>query len=164
MGIQIINKTGYKCRVDQHLSAFSCFANYKSHDGSIELPTGSSVMLLLSPKSRVSTHSRIDNLHFSVESGLFFKTLEFSFFVKLMNVGDSFIPVLVGRKTDPTTTRLRGKNGFFVRRYMSLRYDRYILEICKGDIKHSTERKVTLNATSPESLRDEDLVPLLSVE
>lgn len=176
MQIQVINNTGCKCRVDQRLGRFSCVAGvvptdggtakYVPHHGSIELAAGQSIVMLLTQSSKQAETpvSSAGSLIFSVESGFFFKKSEFRFSTALIPDMDRslYIPALVGRKTDPATTMLRGKNDFFVKKYMSPRQDRYILEICGKGIKPPVEADVSVSRLSPKtSRRDADTVPLL---
>lgn len=146
MGIQIINHSGYDCRISSNLERFSCSINEvrdgiiscKGQDKSVELSENQSVMIFITQnfeQSQSESASVGENLVFSGGNCFFTRKTKFLFSVALESFKGRYVPVLIGSKHDPNTTLLRGENGFFMKRYMSPRFDRYIIEIGRDDTK-----------------------------
>lgn len=153
MEIQVKNRTDYPCHVFAKLKDFNLLVNYQKPSGRIELPQHTDVILTLPASRKATGLSNI--LSFLVESGRIFKKTELSFPVTLGMIDGTCVPILIG-KQQKSVTKLIGKKGFFVRKYMNDRHDTYILEICREEPRISGTSSVLSTPSIP------DTVPLLS--
>lgn len=139
MVIQVINDTNCTWRINRNLSDFFCVANKLQNKAvepcewsnkNVDLASRQSILLFLEPQSNGNINC---NNFILSKKRKFLKKKGSTFCVELMPVGNSelYTPVLVGRYKNVDTTLLKGRDGFVLKKYMSPRADRYILQICE---------------------------------
>lgn len=130
MEILVYNKTELPCCICTKSNDFTVLADYHPFSKQIELTKQKEVRLTLYPKSKCLQDS--NEFFFIVKDGpLLFKKTKFSCAVRIDNSSGYCIPTLLGKSKKPNVTKLKNKDGFFMRKYMNDRHDTYILEINK---------------------------------
>lgn len=143
MTIQVINNSGCTCGITLQLNSFSCSINEidgrtissKGQGKSTTLEKGKSAMIFLTRNSTLARNSSvsIDQLIVSANGvRSFLGKAKISFPIALRSYKGADVPVFISDKYDPNIALLRGASGFCMRKYMSPRFDRYILELCKN--------------------------------
>lgn len=138
--MQIINNTGSTCNIIAQLNSFSCSihliddqiisSNGQTKDITLEKGKSAMIFLTRTPSNSVAN----DQIIISVNGMYsFFGKRKILFPISLKHYKGVDIPVFSETKDDnDNSDLLRGTHGFYIRKYLSPRFDRYVLELLKS--------------------------------